>query len=88
MLKLKMPKRRKVGLLEVMAMSLVTMCAALAKITESLIPLTDSQILGNATLAYFVSIINFSPACEQGLVILMGCITTLHLATRLCVPPR
>lgn len=81
-----MPKRRKIGLLVVMAMSLVTMCAALAKITVSLIPLTNSQILGNPAVEYFASIINFSSACEQGLVILMGCIPTLHLATRLRAP--
>ncbi|KAK8108108.1 uncharacterized protein PG998_010121 [Apiospora kogelbergensis] len=84
--KLNMPTRRKVGLVVVMAMSLVTMCAALAKITVSLIPMTNSQILGNPAVQYFTSIINFSSDCEQCLVIIMGCIPTLHLAGRLQLP--
>lgn len=84
--KLNMPTRRKVGLLVVLAMSLVTMCAALAKITVSLIPMTNNKILGNPAVQYFTSIINFSSDCEQTLVIIMGCIPTLHLASRLRVP--
>ncbi|ROV87000.1 hypothetical protein VMCG_10821 [Cytospora schulzeri] len=84
--KLHMPTRRKIGLLVVMAMSLVTMCAAVAKITVSLIPMTNNKILGDPAVQYFTSIINFSSDCEQALVIIMGCIPTLHLANRLRVP--
>ncbi|KAK7949580.1 hypothetical protein PG988_016219 [Apiospora saccharicola] len=84
--KLNMPTRRKAGLGVVIAMSLVTMCAALAKITVSLIPMTNSQVLGNPAVQYFTSIINFSSDCEQCLVIIMGCIPTLHLASRLQWP--
>lgn len=84
-----MPKRRKLGLLVVMAMSLVTMCAALAKITVSLIPMTNPKVVANTAVQYFASItsrINFCSDCEQALVIIMGCIPTLHLASRLRLP--
>lgn len=84
--KLKMRTRQKVGLFVVMAMSLVTMTAALAKIAVSLIPMTDSDVLGDPATQYFASIINFTSDCEQCLVIIMGCIPTLHLASRLKIP--
>ncbi|KAH8203675.1 hypothetical protein TruAng_002205 [Truncatella angustata] len=84
--KLKMRTRRKVGLLVVMALSLVTMAAAVAKITVSLIPMTGSPLLVAPAVQYYTSIINFTSDCEQCLVIIMGCIPTLHLATRLQLP--
>ncbi|KAI1311365.1 hypothetical protein F5Y03DRAFT_410519 [Xylaria venustula] len=88
--KLNMRRRRKVALVLLLSMSLVTMIAALSKIVVVLVPLSGSLILGDHGLLFFdglfVVIINLASASEQCLVMMIGCIPTLYLLTKLRFP--
>ncbi|KAH7304430.1 hypothetical protein B0I35DRAFT_484476 [Stachybotrys elegans] len=55
----------------------------LAKITVSLIPLSGNTNLGHPSTRYFAGIINLCSNCEQMLVIILGCLPTLHVVSKM-----
>ncbi|KAK4222293.1 hypothetical protein QBC38DRAFT_375408 [Podospora fimiseda] len=81
-----MPLHRKVGLILLMSMSLITMGAALVKVALVIIQLTTPPKVGSKNLAYFNGIYNLCTGVEQCLVIIMGCIPPLRSITRIPMP--
>ncbi|KAI0122234.1 hypothetical protein F4814DRAFT_457960 [Daldinia grandis] len=84
--KLNMDKRRKIGLSILIAVSLLTVAAAIAKLTIALIQITGAAASLGPEWQYIDGIINLATCVEQNLVIIMGCVPTLNSITKLTLP--
>ncbi|KAK6856594.1 hypothetical protein PG995_006781 [Apiospora arundinis] len=84
---LNMRRRQKNALVFVMALSLVTMCVVVAKISLVFVRLGDTSTNLSTTLArYFQSLVHLVANVEQCLVITLGCVPSLRLARLPKVP--
>ncbi|TGJ86979.1 hypothetical protein E0Z10_g1715 [Xylaria hypoxylon] len=84
--KLNMPRRRKVALGTILALSLITLGIVITKIAVVLLRLTD-PLASTGTLArFYQSLTNLIACLEQWLVIIMGCIPTLKLPAHFKLP--
>ncbi|KAI0536736.1 hypothetical protein GGR58DRAFT_379659 [Xylaria digitata] len=84
--KLNMPRRRKVALGTILALSLITLGIVSTKIAVVLLRLTN-PLSATGTLARFYQTLTNLIAClEQWLVIIMGCIPTLKLPAHFKMP--
>lgn len=79
-----MPTRRKVALVILMTMSLVTFGVVLVKIVMIFLRLEKQA--SYQLQRYFQSLVHLVAACEQCLVIILGCVPTLRVITKLKVP--
>ncbi|KAI3330533.1 hypothetical protein F4824DRAFT_505030 [Ustulina deusta] len=84
--KLNMPRRRKVALGTILALSLITLGIVVTKITVVLLRLTNPQGTSGTLARFYQSLTNLIAALEQWLVIIMGCIPTLKLPAHFKLP--
>ncbi len=81
-----MPRRRKVALGTILALSLITLGIVVTKITVVLLRLTNPQGTSGTLARFYQSLTNLIAALEQWLVIIMGCIPTLKLPAHFKLP--
>ncbi|KAI1348375.1 hypothetical protein F5Y01DRAFT_292494 [Xylaria sp. FL0043] len=84
--KLNMPRRRKVALGTILALSLITLGIVVTKITVVLLRLTNPLVATGTLARFYQSLTNLIAALEQWLVIIMGCIPTLKLPAHFKLP--
>jgi hypothetical protein len=80
--KLKMALRRKIGLIIILSLGMVTLAAALNKIAIIVITTFNTPTGGGGT-NYFQGIIYLTSSIEQAMVIIMGCIPVFHSLAKL-----
>jgi len=77
--KLNMTIQRKVAIISLIGLSLITMGIVLTKIVMVLLRLNTPQAATSTVARYFQALTNLVACLEQSLVIIMGCIPTLKL---------
>ncbi|KAI0502945.1 hypothetical protein F5B22DRAFT_579817 [Xylaria bambusicola] len=83
--KLNMPRRRKIALATILALSLITLTIITTKIAVALLRLT-TQVTSVTLVRYYQTLTNLFAALEQWLVIIMGCIPTLKIPAHFKLP--
>ena len=81
-----MTMRRKIAIIALLALSLITMGIVLTKIVMVLLRLTTPQAATSTVARYYQALTNLVACLEQSLVIIMGCIPTLKLHGHLKLP--
>ncbi|GAW16864.1 hypothetical protein ANO14919_063100 [Xylariales sp. No.14919] len=84
--KLNMPRRRKVALGTILALSLITLGIVVTKISVVLLRLTNPLSATGTLARFYQSLTNLIACLEQWLVIIMGCIPTLKLPAHFKLP--
>ncbi|KAK5630922.1 hypothetical protein RRF57_006637 [Xylaria bambusicola] len=84
--KLNMPRRRKIALTTILALSLITLAIITTKIAVALLRLTTPEATSATLVRYYQSLTNLFAALEQWLVIIMGCIPTLKIPAHFRLP--
>ncbi|KAI0835718.1 hypothetical protein F5Y06DRAFT_117464 [Hypoxylon sp. FL0890] len=85
--KLNMALRRKVGLVILVGLSLITAGASLAKLVISCMLLTQTPFVGgNGTFDFAAGLVSFCTSIELSLVIILGCVPTLGPIVNLHFP--
>ncbi|KAJ3576532.1 hypothetical protein NPX13_g3667 [Xylaria arbuscula] len=84
--KLNMPRRRKVALGTILALSFITLAIISTKIAVALLRLTTPEATSMTLVRYYQSLTNLIADLEQWLVIIMGCIPTLKLPAHFKLP--
>jgi hypothetical protein len=81
--RLNMSVRRRIGLMTVMGLSLVTLAAAVLKIAIIVIITWGGPVANGGGANYFQGIVYLTSSIEQAMVIIMGCVPTFQAISKL-----